>query len=58
MDTSLKKMDNTGATLLTLSVLSGGVTTDLFLKGDYYSGAFFLILTGVLIFVREYFKLS
>jgi len=50
--------DNISSSLLTLSIFSGGVATDLIIKGDVYSGGFFIVLTGALIFAREYFKVA
>jgi len=50
--------DNLSSSLLVLAVFSGGITSDLALKGDIYSCGFFVLITAVLIFVREYFKVD
>lgn len=51
-------MDNTSSTLLTLAVLAGGVASDLLIKSQYVMGLIFLVVTGALVFVREYFKVA
>lgn len=53
-----KNMDYTKESLLGLSILSGGVTADLVMGGNYLWGAVFLVITGALVFVRGYFKVK
>lgn len=52
------ELDLTSGSLLALAIFSGNETVELLNKGIYPFALAFLIITGVFVFAREYFKIS